>query len=85
MPDAQRRRIATRLSFIARWRILDNLRRSLVEPATFLLLLFGWLILPGNPLYWTLATIGILFVPADVLGVASLVLLLRAPDHLTRR
>ena len=30
----------------------------------FLLLVFGWLVLPGNPLYWTLATLGILFVPA---------------------
>ena len=52
------------ISLVSQWKILDNLRRSLVEPATFLLLVFGWLILPGNPLYWTLATLAILFVPA---------------------
>jgi len=32
------------LSIIQRWRILDNLRRSLVPVASLLLLLFGWLI-----------------------------------------
>ena len=41
------------ISLVSQWKILDNLRRSLVEPATFLLLVFGWLVLPGNPLYWT--------------------------------
>ena len=52
------------ISIISQWKILDNLRRSLVEPATFLLLVFGWLVLPGHRSYWTLATIAILFVPA---------------------
>ena len=37
------------LAIIQRWRILDNLRRSLVPVASLLLLLFGWLIsrVPG--------------------------------------
>ncbi len=35
-------------SNISRWKIFDNLRRSLVEPATLLLLVLGWLWLPGN-------------------------------------
>jgi len=52
------------ISIISQWKILDNLRRSLVEPATFLLLVLGWLVLPGTPLFWTLATITILLVPA---------------------
>ena len=44
-----------RLPVISQWKILDNLRRSLVAPA--LLALFGaaWTILPGSPLVWTLA------------------------------
>ncbi len=41
------------LSAIARWRIFDNLRRSLVPVASLLLLLFGWLISPA-PGVWTL-------------------------------
>src|SRR5438876_3109365 len=52
------------ISSISRWKIFDNLRRSLVEPATFLLLVLGWLALGGRPLYWTLLTICILFIPA---------------------
>ena len=50
-----------RLPLIARWKILDNLRRSLVAPALVALLMAGWALLPGQPLAWTLmalATIG---------------------------
>ena len=36
-----------------RWRILDNLRRSLVPVASLLLLLFGWLI-SAAPGVWSL-------------------------------
>jgi cyclic beta-1,2-glucan synthetase len=57
-------RVRNPISMIAQWKILDNLRRSLVEPATFLLLVFGWWLLPGDPRYWTLATIALLSVPA---------------------
>ena len=42
-----------RLPLIARWKILDNLRRSLVAPATVALLLFGWVGAPGHPAIWT--------------------------------
>ena len=42
-----------RLPLIARWKILDNLRRSLLPPATLLLLVLGWTVLPGRPVVWT--------------------------------
>ena len=42
-----------RLPLISRWKILDNLRRSLLAPATLALLLLGWIALPGRPLVWT--------------------------------
>jgi cyclic beta-1,2-glucan synthetase len=42
------------LSIIDRWKILDNLRRSLLSPALLLLFLLGWTWLPGSPLLWTL-------------------------------
>ncbi len=63
VPDEAGRRVRNPISFLSRWKILDNLRRSLVEPGTFLLFLLGWTVLPGTPLYWTLVTIAILFVP----------------------
>lgn len=42
-----------RLSAISRWKILDNLRRSVVEISLLVLLIVGWFILPGTPLFWT--------------------------------
>ena len=36
------------------WKILDNLRRSLVTPSLLVLLIVGWLILPGSPWFWTM-------------------------------
>ena len=64
VPEESGRRVPNPLSVVSRWKILDNLRRSLVEPASFLLFLLGWTILPGRPWAWTLAAIGILFLPA---------------------
>jgi len=43
------------LSWLDRWKILDNLRRSLLMPALLVLLVAGWLWLPGSALVWTLA------------------------------
>jgi cyclic beta-1,2-glucan synthetase len=42
-----------RLPLISRWKILDNLRRSLIPPATVVLLLLAWTVLPGDPVVWT--------------------------------
>jgi cyclic beta-1,2-glucan synthetase len=61
--DESGKYVANPISIVSQWKILDNLRRSLVEPATFLLLVCGWLFLPATPLYWTLVTVGILFLP----------------------
>ena len=42
-----------RLPLVSRWKILDNLRRSVLAPATVVLLVLGWTVLPGEPLAWT--------------------------------
>ena len=49
-----------RLPLISRWKILDNLRRSLVAPAAVALFLAGWTVLPGSPRVWTLAALAAL-------------------------
>jgi cyclic beta-1,2-glucan synthetase len=66
VPDESGQMVANPLSVVSRWKIFDNLRRSLVEPALFLLFVLGWLCLPGRPEGWTLATVAILFLPALV-------------------
>lgn len=50
------------LSPLSRWKIFDNLRRSLVPLALTLLLLFGWTLL-SSPWFWTAVVTGIVFVP----------------------
>ncbi|HVJ08040.1 MAG TPA: glucoamylase family protein [Acidisarcina sp.] len=67
------------ISTISRWKILDNLRRSLVQPFTFFLLMAGWLGLPGGPLYWTIATLFVLFVPSLLQLGFSILRMLRNP------
>ena len=42
-----------RLPLISRWKILDNLRRSLVAPSLVALFIAGWSFLPGRPIAWT--------------------------------
>jgi cyclic beta-1,2-glucan synthetase len=63
VPDESGRRVPNPISLVSQWKIFDNLRRSLVEPATFLLFILGWLVLPGSPRNWTIATICVLVVP----------------------
>ncbi len=51
------------LSVINRWRIFDNLRRSLVPSASLVLLLFGWLTLKA-PAVWSLVVGLAIAIPA---------------------
>jgi cyclic beta-1,2-glucan glucanotransferase len=53
-----------RLPLVARWKILDNLRRSLLAPAIVALLLLGWTVLPGSPFAWTAIALAPVAVPA---------------------
>ncbi len=72
VPDESSHYVPNPISAMSRWKIFDNLRRSLVEPATLLLLLAGWLRLPGGPLYWTVATLLLLMLPVYIQLAASL-------------
>jgi cyclic beta-1,2-glucan synthetase len=66
VPDESGRRVPSPISTVSRWKIFDNLRRSLVEPATFILLLAGWFYLPGGPVYWTTLTLLLIFFPTII-------------------
>jgi cyclic beta-1,2-glucan synthetase len=61
--DGGDRRVRNRLPMIGRWKILDNLRRSLVAPMMLIWLAAAWTILPGSALLWTLAVFVILAFP----------------------
>ena len=61
-----------RLPLISRWKILDNLRRSLVPPATLVMLLAAWALLPGSPAVWTAAVLLALAFPLSSLLLGAL-------------
>jgi hypothetical protein len=63
VPDETGKLVPNPIALVSQWKILDNLRRSLVEPATLLLFVLGWLVLPGSATKWTIAALAILFVP----------------------
>jgi cellobiose phosphorylase len=65
------------LSDLSRWKIFDNLRRSLVPAALTVLLLLGWMALPHSG-FWTRAALGFLIIPSVV---ATIFDLLRKPPE----
>jgi len=79
-PDA--RRISNPLSALSQWKILDNLRRSLVPGALVLLLLGSWLFRPELAALSTLLVVGMVVLPGFLPVVVDL---LRKSDHLPWR
>ena len=60
------------LGVMNRWKILDNLRRSLVPSGSLSLLLAGWLLLPQTAPVWGLLVGAVAFLPAVLLSITWL-------------
>ncbi|HVB56534.1 MAG TPA: glucoamylase family protein [Candidatus Acidoferrales bacterium] len=63
-PRSTAERHPVSVPMVGRWKMLDNLRRSLSAPATFLTLIVGWLLPPASPWVWTRFIVGTLAIPA---------------------
>jgi cyclic beta-1,2-glucan synthetase len=63
VPSARGGRVRNTLTLIDRWKIVDNLRRSLNAPFLVLLFVLGWTWLPGGALLWTLLALVLLLGP----------------------
>ncbi len=61
------------LTPLSRWKIGDNLRRSLVPAALMLLLLLAWTVLPSAWM-WTLAVLGIILIPSLIASIWQVLL-----------
>ena len=61
-PGKDRRLHRNPLSTLSRWKIFDNLRRSLVPVCLVVLLILGWTILPSS-WFWTLSVLVIIVLP----------------------
>ncbi len=69
------------LSYLSQWKLIDNLRRSLVPLASLALLLCGWLLL-ASPACWSLAVLALYLLPALS---AMLLDALRKPEDVSLR
>src|SRR5690625_5291344 len=63
VPAGNRGKSVNPVNIVSKWKILDNLRRSLTPVFLLLFLLAGWFLLPGSPLIWTAAVLGITAFP----------------------
>ena len=62
--------LGSRIPLIGRWKMVDNLRRTLSAPATFLTLAVGWMLPGTSPAVWSAFVLVTVAVPAllPVLG-----------------
>ncbi len=72
VPDASGRRIRNPIPAIGRWKILDNLRRSLFPPAAFATLLAGWTLPSASPALWTAFVAATILLPGFLSFLAGL-------------
>ncbi len=79
VPGPSGARLENPISALSRWKICDNLRRSLVAPALVLVLAMGWFVL-SPAWFWTLIVAGIGLFPTLLRSVAGL---WRRPRDLT--
>ncbi|MBK8595096.1 MAG: carbohydrate-binding protein [Holophagales bacterium] len=73
MVPSQEGFVKNTLPLISQWKVLDNLRRSLVAPSLLALFAAAWTVLPGRPLAWTLGGLSVVAFPL----LASLAQMLR--------
>ena len=64
------------IPIMGRWKMLDNLRRSLSAPATLATLLAGWCLPNAGPRPWTILVLAVLTLPTLLSFLTSLF-----PDH----
>jgi cellobiose phosphorylase len=65
VPSARKKFERNTLSGLSRWKIFDNLRRSLVPLALMLILLLGWTVFKA-PLFYTLSVLAVIILPSVV-------------------
>ena len=65
VPGPNKKIFKNPLSLLSKWKIFDNIRRSLVPVAMMLLLLYGW-VLSADPFFWTTAVVLIIFLPSII-------------------
>ncbi len=72
VPDAKGKLQSNAISALSRWKIFDNLRRSLIPIAFLLILILCWTVL-HSLFFWTLLIIAIVIIPSLSISVWDLI------------
>ncbi|HHW48826.1 MAG TPA: glycosyl transferase, partial [Clostridiaceae bacterium] len=67
--DRQGRRVKNPLNALSKWKIVDNMRRSLVMPFLMLIVVLGFSILPGSAFFWLGVSLLTIAFPLIVSGI----------------
>ncbi len=79
VPDAKGKLCTNSITALSRWKIFDNLRRSLVPIALLLILVLSWTVLHSS-LFWTLFIIGVILIPSLCFSVWDI---MRKPEEIS--
>ncbi|MEN8374048.1 MAG: glucoamylase family protein [Gemmatimonadota bacterium] len=71
VPSRSGQRVRSGFSGLDRWKIADNLRRSLTGSSLLLLLVAGWTVLPGSVERWTIVFFALFVAPAILSSLGS--------------
>jgi len=71
VPNVKHRWRRNTLSALSRWKIFDNIRRSLVPIALTIFMLIAWLVL-DHPLFWTIVISSVIVMPVVISSVWQL-------------
>ena len=71
VPGAAGKTVRNPISMLSRWKVLDNLRRSLIAPGLMALLIAGWLLVPFA-WRWTGGVLALLLVTPMLTAIADL-------------
>lgn len=85
VPHTEGHRVPNRLSIIDVWKIFDNLRRSLVAPFSLLLMVAGWLWLPGSAWVWTIIALLSSVVPLLTVALNTVMQARKDPNWVAAR
>jgi len=68
VPGAERRWYKNPLSGLSRWKIFDNIRRSLIPMALTALITLGWIVLPSSS-FWSIAVSLLIVIPVFITSI----------------
>ena len=72
IPHRTAGQVRNSLSVFDRWRIFDNMRRSLIAITSLAFLIGGWIYLPGSKIVWTLLALAHYLIPILTQLIAEL-------------